>query len=48
MKHNTDDIEQVAEIIGIPCQDWKGRCYEISCAIVNADLVLDGIAVYGA
>jgi hypothetical protein len=46
--NDTYNIDQFAQIIDVPAQDWKGRCYEIACAIVNSDLVLDGIAVYGA
>lgn len=32
--------------VGSPIADWAGRCYEVSCALVEAKLV-DGEAVYG-
>jgi len=39
-------IEQCEQAIGIPAERWKGRCYEISCKIVEAGIVT-GRAVYG-
>jgi hypothetical protein len=39
-------IREIEEALNQPAEDWKGRCYEISCAVVAAGLV-DGNAVYG-
>jgi hypothetical protein len=40
-------IEQIEQAIGISARKWKGRCYEISCAVVEAGLINGGDAVYG-
>lgn len=39
-------VAEVEQTIGIPAQDWKGRCYEIASLLVKHKLV-DGVAVYG-
>lgn len=45
-------LKECEKAIGEPARDWAGRCYEISCKIVDAGLVsrkrgLGGEAVYG-
>ena len=40
------NIEKVAEAIGVPAENWKGRCYEISCMITDSE-VIPGVPVYG-
>jgi hypothetical protein len=40
------NIQDIEKAIGIPAEKWKARCYEISCAVVDAGLV-DGKPVYG-
>lgn len=39
-------IVDVEKAIGVPVQEWPGRCHEISRRIVESGLV-DGVAVYG-
>lgn len=39
-------VPQVEKAIGIPAENWKGRCFEIASAMVRAKLVR-GTAVYG-
>lgn len=40
------DISIIETLIGVPANEWEGRCYEISCLIVNNGSI-EGTAVYG-
>lgn len=40
------DINEVAEAIGIPIEQWAGNCFGIACAMVEAGIV-EGTALYG-
>lgn len=39
-------ITAITRVLKLPPTAWEGRCYEIACAIVKANLV-EGEAVYG-
>ncbi|WP_210498721.1 hypothetical protein [Vibrio crassostreae] len=42
------ELETLESAISIPAEQWEGRCYEISCAIVNSGVLGDkAVAVYG-
>jgi len=44
----TIDPIEAAEVIGIPLSEWRGNCYWIATAFVEAGLVPEGsTAVYG-
>ena len=40
------EVSDVEKAIGVPAQDWKGRCFEIASLMVNTKVV-KGRAVYG-
>lgn len=42
----TVTIKQIEQAIGIPVQQWKGKCYEIACLMIEENLVT-GRPVYG-
>jgi hypothetical protein len=39
-------ITAIQRVLKLPPSAWEGRCYEIACAIVKANLV-QGEPVYG-
>lgn len=40
-------IKEIEELIGDPADQWAGRCYEIVCRVLKADLVI-GEDIFGA